>query len=120
MNTTAVCRLCLQSEEQFAQLRSLIQVGLQQASDLAAWRQAQAAGAASGAGDAAGEQPPPPLHANPRIRASEAVSSADADVASAHPRTGPAGNHAQHGALRRKQTAARHGSPEPHTDVHFG
>lgn len=121
---------CLQTEEQFAQLRSLIQVGLQQAVDLAAWRQAQAVGHDSGPSTAggmrhhgAGEQPPPPpLHASPRLRATEAVSSADADVAAAHPRAGPPGDSAKvpHSGSRRKHTAARRGSPEPHTEVHFG
>ncbi|KAL4419840.1 hypothetical protein ABPG75_006938 [Micractinium tetrahymenae] len=124
----------LQMEEQFAQLRSLIQVGVQQATDLAAWRQAQAAGGGGAAAgpargassdESAGEQPPPPLHANPRIRATEAVLSADADVAAAHAHASSAGNHSskgQHKGLKKgqKHTAARRGSPEPHTEVHFG
>lgn len=76
----------LQIEAQFVQLRELIQSSLQATGEGSAWRAQQGA-------------PPPPLHASSRMRASEDVPPADADVGAGHHH--PSG----HGA--RKTAAAR-------------
>ncbi|EFN53670.1 expressed protein [Chlorella variabilis] len=66
----------LQVEQQFVQLRGLIESSLQQASDSAFRRQ-----------QARERQPPAPAHPSPRIRSCDEVAPADADVAvQAHPR----------------------------------
>lgn len=65
-----------QVEQQFVQLRGLIESSLQQASDSAFRRQ-----------QARERQPPAPAHPSPRIRSCDEVAPADADVAvQAHPR----------------------------------
>lgn len=79
-NSPAPSFLASQVEAQFGQLRCLIQTSLQQTSEAALWRQQQAAAAA-----------PPPLNTNARMRSSEEVAPADADVAVQHHSMSPAG-----------------------------
>ena len=107
-----------QAEEQFTQLRGLIQSSLAAASEAATQRAAGAArdgGAGRAAGQAGEEQPPPPLHKDPRIRSTETISSADADVSAAHPRE-PSAHHRAFKPPAAKKKPRR--AAEPYPEMH--
>ncbi|PSC74824.1 nuclear condensin complex subunit isoform A [Micractinium conductrix] len=108
----------MQAEEQFTQLRGLIQSSLAAASEAATQRAAGAArdgGAGRAAGQAGEEQPPPPLHKDPRIRSTETISSADADVSAAHPRE-PSAHHRAFKPPAAKKKPRR--AAEPYPEMH--
>lgn len=81
----------VQAEEQFIQLRTLIQSSLEQASGAALGRQQmlRQQAAAGGLAENEEEQAAPLPHTDPHIRGSEDMVPADADVASQHPHATP-------------------------------
>lgn len=91
------------------ELRALIETSLRQSASSAS------AASSSFRTQQAGEQAPPPLHANPRIRPTEEVAPADADVAVLHSADMTAGKGPKglNGGAKAGKVRHRRGSVDP-------